>query len=85
VRRRYGPDVDGWSGVDIASFDFVVLFVVGDVFVWYRCVVLWWLLLRAFFIFFPCWCGVSMSVHVGAMARFLPAATVGFIPTVFVG
>ena len=26
-----------------------------------------------------------MSVHVGVMARFLPAATVGFIPTVFVG
>ena len=26
-----------------------------------------------------------MSVHDGVMARFLPAATVGFIPTVFVG
>ncbi len=41
VRRRFGPDVDGLSGVDIVGFFFVVFCVVGDVFVWCRCVVLW--------------------------------------------
>jgi hypothetical protein len=38
-----------------------------------------------FFIFFPGGRGVVLSAHVGAMADFLPAATVGSIPTVFIG
>ena len=85
VRRRFGPDVDGWSGVDIVSFSFVVFCVVGDVFVWCRCDVLRWLLLCSLCIFFLGWCGESMSVRVGVAARFLPAVTVCFIPTVFFG
>ena len=38
-----------------------------------------------FCVFFSGSCGVTMSVRVGVMARFLPAVTVGVIPTVFVG
>ncbi len=39
----------------------------------------------AFCIFFPGGSGVVLSLRVGVMVGFLLAATVGFIPTVFVG
>jgi len=85
VRRQFGLDVDGCSGVDIVSFFFVLFCVLSDVFWRCRCVVLWLLLLCSFCIFFPGRCGVVLSVRVGVMSNFLPAATVGFIPTVFIG
>ncbi len=40
VRRRFGPDVDGWSGVDIVVNLFGVFCVAGDVVVWWGCVMM---------------------------------------------
>ena len=42
-------------------------------------------LLCSFCIFSPGRSGVVLSVRVGVMAGFLPAATVGSTPTVFIG
>ncbi len=85
MRWRFGPDVDGCSGVDIVSFFFVFALVDSDVIVWCSCVVLWLLLLWFFCIFFPGRSGVVLSVRVGVIVDFLPAAMVGSIPTVFIG
>ncbi len=85
VRRRFGPDVDGCSGVDIDRFFFVFVRVDLDVIVWCSCILLWLLLLCSFCIFFPGRSGVVLSVRVGVMAESLPAATAGSILTVFIG
>jgi hypothetical protein len=84
-RRRFGLDVDGCLGVDIVSWGFVIVCSVSVGIVWCSWDVLRLLLVCFICICFPGGSGVVLLLRVGVMADFLPEATVGSIPTVFIG
>ncbi len=85
MRRRLGPVVGGCSDVDIVSWYLVFEWDVTEVVVWYDCGVLGLWLLVSIFILFPGGRGVVLSMRVVVLVGFLSAATVSFIPNVFVG